>query len=199
MSATSKTKIAADVYKHHVAAVNDALSKSSQSSKILFEAFRGAYDAMYEAHRNDWKKFRLDLECDASTINKMIKIVQSDFVMTNLHRLPNAWSTLYKISKLARDHAEALNRALDEGELTRRSNLGVVTKLICPEIKARDSRPVLRYDSRTIDPIQLVKLLKLAIQLEALGVLCKDRALNESEENFPEAANNEEQPTPLAA
>lgn len=174
MSTLEATPIDPSVYQEHVSNVNDALGAARHSAKMLFRAFRSAYELMHDSHPTDWRRFRKEIRCDESTINKMTKIVRSTFVMSNLDLLPEAWSTLYRIALISEEEVPSLEEALREGELTPRSRLSDVLRLVPAPTKPQSNKSFIRFNLPDIDPRLLKRLLALVGELEEAGVICQD-------------------------
>lgn len=95
---------------------NKQIGRSKAISKTLFETVREGYEALQDC-KESLSFFKMKVLADRSTINKMIKIASSDFVIRNLDRLPLSWSTLYTVAttvgkNVTVEDAEAM---LDEG------------------------------------------------------------------------------------
>ena len=78
-----------------------------KSNTNLFMTIRESYEAMFNeeyavsAKENAaFRHYRIRVEsfCDKSSFNKIISICKNDLIMSNLDRLPVAWSTLTKLN-----------------------------------------------------------------------------------------------------
>lgn len=155
------------LYKQHINKVNSAFKKVRKSNASLFETVRNAYDLLAKDWKKDWQRFKLDVDCDTSTFNKIVKIVETDFVMKNLERLPVAWSVLYAIALKTKDHLDDLQTALDNEELTNKTTLKELNSLVKVESNAvKTTENVLRFDSSAYDAAELDELLEITRLLE---------------------------------
>jgi len=180
---TSSTRIADEkIVKQHIKKTNTALRGIGKANRKLFDVVKDAYLDLKD-FKNSWKRYRLDIDCDSSTINKIVKVVESEFVMENLESLPSAWSILYAISQLEKSEEKKLATALEDGTRLTAKTLKEILEIAgrSADTKAvTASDPVVKYDSTTFDESQLQELRTLLEKLEPFGFKVKDIAVKTS-------------------
>lgn len=166
------------LYKEQVTKVNAAFRKVRKTNASLFESVHNAYDLLATDWKKDWARFKLDVDCDTSTFNKIVKIVKTEFVMSNIDQLPVAWSVLYGIALQTKDHLGMLQVALDNGELNNRTTLKELNALISVETTSvRPIESIFRFDSSAYSNEELEELLEISRVLkEKFGITVRDLA-----------------------
>ena len=116
-------KIEKKVINSHVKKTNAKLSNRKKASTSLFQTVRTAVQEMAE-DKNALSIYKTDVDCDRSSVNKIIKISECSFVMDNINLLPSGWSVLHAIATSAPNIDNAiLQDALNNGEINTKSKL----------------------------------------------------------------------------
>ena len=131
---------------------NEALRGFKKSQVGLFNAVRTAYFDLKDDNKA-LSRYKIMVDIDRSSINKIIKIVSNDTVMKNCSVLPVAWSVLYALTKLKQKH---LVRAIEKDEISPRITLSEVNELrekyeSTSDKKVDDSK-VVRDETKFIEP-----------------------------------------------
>jgi hypothetical protein len=179
-----------------------ALNAVRKSNSSLFVSIKEAYDALYvpEADTDStemlaFNHYKLEVLAlfDRSSFNKCLRICKNDLIMSNLDRLPVAWSTLSKIdSILSSDESlhSVFIEMLDANEINVKSTENSVIKSFSvsdddEEDEDADcvesTEPVVTYDSSKFSETELVKLREAFATLEELGFTIEDQS-TESED-----------------
>jgi len=130
---------------------NEALRGFKKSQVGLFNAVRTAYFDLKDDNKA-LSRYKIMVDIDRSSINKIIKIVSNDTVMKNCSVLPVAWSVLYALTKLKQKH---LVRAIEKDEISPRITLSEVNELrekyeSTSDKKVDDSKVVRVDDSKVV-------------------------------------------------
>jgi hypothetical protein len=181
-----------------------AFSAVRKGNTNLFVSIKKAYDALFvpEVASNSeellaWQHYRLEVLtfCDRSSFNKIVSICENDLIMTNLDRLPVAWSTLAKIDCLLKtdDDGESFIALLDSNEINVTSTASNVVALLTPETEEEEvapssSDPIISYDSSLYSEEQLIEIEEALKTLESYGFVIEDVA-EVSDEVSDEEAN----------
>ncbi len=176
----------------------NAVRKSNTS---LFVSIKAAYEALYvpEAHPDSPEMLAFTIYkssiisvFDRSSFNKCVRICKNDLIMSNLDRLPVAWSTLSKLDSILTSdeslHSVFIEK-LDSNEINARSTENAVIKSFSVSDEEEDedadcvesTEPVVTYDSTKFTETQLAKLRKAFKTLEELGFTIEDQS-TESED-----------------
>jgi len=170
----------------------NAVRKSNTS---LFVSIKEAYEALYvpEAHPDSPEmlaftiyKHSIISVFDRSSFNKCVRICKNDLIMSNLDRLPVAWSTLSKLDSILTSdeslHSVFIEK-LDSNEINVRSTENAVIKMFTKNDEededadcVESTEPVVTYDSTKFTETQLVKLRKAFKTLEELGFTIEDQS-----------------------
>jgi hypothetical protein len=123
-------KSAQEFAKPFATSTRRAFSAVRKGNTNLFVSIKEAYDALFvpEVASNSeellpWSHYKLEVLtfCDRSSFNKIVSICQNDLIMTNLDRLPAAWSTLSKLNALLstddKSVAKHFIKSLDSAEI----------------------------------------------------------------------------------
>jgi len=78
------------------------------SNRNVFDVVKQTYDALQQEKPEYLKAYKLLVDMDRSTINKIIKIVSNDIIMSNLDKLPVSWGTLCLLTSLKDDKLQSL-------------------------------------------------------------------------------------------
>ena len=170
----------------------NAVRKSNTS---LFVSIKEAYEALYvpEAHPDSPEMLAFTIYkssiisvFDRSSFNKCVRICKNDLIMSNLDRLPVAWSTLSKLDSILTSdeslHSVFIEK-LDSNEINVRSTENAVIKMFTKNDEededadcVESTEPVVTYDSTKFTETQLVKLRKAFKTLEELGFTIEDQS-----------------------
>lgn len=178
-----------------------ALSSVRKSNTSLFVSIQEAYKALYvpEAKTDApemlaFNHYKLEVLAvfDRSSFNKCVRICKNDLIMSNLARLPVAWSTLSKLDSILTSdeslHSVFIEK-LDANEINVQSTENSVIKSFSVTEAEEDedadcvesTEPVVTYDSSKFTETQLVKLREAFATLEELGFTIEDQSV-ESED-----------------
>lgn len=146
----------------HVKTVNKAVRAYRKGSQTLFNAI---FNAWQELKGPDFKKFKVQVDCDDSTINKTIKIAECEWVMENLDRLPIAWSTLSVIATNYEANGRKLEQALEEGDLNRKSTAKQVRELLDSPKPIKSSGSTISYRPEDFSEEQQARLKEICKEL----------------------------------
>ena len=170
-----------------------------KSNTNLFMSIKEAYDALYvpEAKTNStemlaYNHYKLEVltVCDRSSFNKIVSICSNELIMTNLARLPVAWSTLSKLDCLLKTEDVSVHQKfidlLDQDQINIKSTASSIAKLFAlddeeDEDAVVSSEPVVTYDSSLFSEADLVKLDEAFDTLIALGFKIEDVAEESAE------------------
>jgi DNA replicative helicase MCM subunit Mcm2 (Cdc46/Mcm family) len=79
----------------YVKTTNEIIGSVKTYNKKLFDQVKQSYQDLYvEKNTKPWRKYKLDVELDESTINKIVKIVNNPTIMKFYDQLPGSWGTL---------------------------------------------------------------------------------------------------------
>lgn len=159
---------------------NTIIKQIGAQSEKLFAVILDAYNELHETR--GWERFKLECHADNSTINKIVKIAQSDYVMKQLDVLPGSWSTLYVIARNAEKYAAEFDAAIERGNqgllgdaITKKTTRAEVLALIPKdEGKLSAMKNLIRFDSsRTVLDEEAIDAIET---LKSLGFEVKDLA-----------------------
>ena len=125
-----------------MATANKNIATIKNGSHSLFVSVRKAH-AELGCCEKSMERYKAKVNCDRSTVNKIIKIATSEFVMANLDGLPNAWSTLYEIAKYAqRRNIGEMTALMGSGALSpSKTKKEIVASLRC-KVNAITTAPI---------------------------------------------------------
>jgi len=109
----------------HVLTTDLAFGDMQKSQKKLFDVVKDAYLDL----KDDDKalgKYKTNVKCDRSSINKIITIVKNDTLVRFSEKLPVSWATLYAVSKFEKDD---LVDAIEQKKIDCESTLAEVNKV----------------------------------------------------------------------
>ena len=99
----------------YVTTTNQLIGSVKKYNKKLFEQVKKSYSELYdEKDTKVWNKYKVLVDLDNSTINKIVKIMNNDSVMRNYDRLPGSWGTL---SVLTTMEEKDLMEVIESGRL----------------------------------------------------------------------------------
>ena len=88
----------------YVMTTNQLIGSVKKYNKKLFEQVKKSYSELYdEKDTKVWNKYKVLVDLDNSTINKIVKIVTNDTIMRNFERLPGSWGTLSVLTTMGDD------------------------------------------------------------------------------------------------
>jgi len=108
-----------------VVETNNALKQYKQSHIKLFDTVRTAYFDLKD-DKKALSQYKILVDIDRSSINKIIAIVSCDHVQKNLSVLPVAWSVLYALTKMTENQ---LMTSIKNSKITEKSSLSEVNKV----------------------------------------------------------------------
>ena len=115
----------------NVNATNKVLGEVRSSRKKLFEVVK---DAFVELTTKEFKEYRVLVDLDPSTINKIVKIIENDTITKFMDDLPGSWGSLYALTSM--DQGDLVS-AIEDGKINRRSTLAEIG-----ELKGKETSPV---------------------------------------------------------
>lgn len=137
----TKSKIETKVINNHVTKTNTKLRGMNKANKSLFETVRAAVIELGE-DKNALSKYKANVECDRSSVNKIIKIANSEFVMENLDSLPSGWAVLHTIAINAeKTDIVKLEKAIESGALNQKTTLKAA-RVFFTSMNNPDEQPV---------------------------------------------------------
>ena len=109
----SEEVVNVDVY---VENTNEIIRSVKKYNKKLFDQVKLSYSELYdEKDTKPWRKYKLEVELDESTINKIVKIVNNPTIMKFYDQLPGSWGTL---SVLTTMNDSDLTEVIESGRIT---------------------------------------------------------------------------------
>jgi len=97
----------------YINSTNELVGSIKKYNKQLFDIVKQSYESLYDdsvkmSHDNNkgWRKYKLEVELDESTINKIVKIVKNDTIMKFYDQLPGSWGTLSVLTTMESGHIE---------------------------------------------------------------------------------------------
>ena len=88
----------------YVKTTNQLIGSVKKYNKKLFDQVKLSYSELYdEKDTKVWNKYKVLVDLDNSTINKIVKIVTNDTIMRNFERLPGSWGTLSVLTTMGDD------------------------------------------------------------------------------------------------
>jgi hypothetical protein len=204
IEATRAEESAQETAKPFAHNTKQALKAVRKSNTSLFVSIQEAYKALYvpeakpdSAELLAFNHYKTDVLAvfDRSSFNKCVRICQNDLIMSNLARLPSAWSTLSKIDSILTSDDELQSvfiELLDTNEINVLSAESSVIKSFIAatadddEVEEEEDavesiEPVVSFDSSNFSDSELAKLDKALVILESLGFYVEDQSA-ESEE-----------------
>lgn len=176
---------AQSVVKAHIRKTNSAITSAKTAQGKIFTAVFAAYQELGN-YTTEWKQYRSGIEADKSTIAKIVKIAQSEFVMSNLENLPYAFATLYQLAmktgsaENAPNHSVLLQAEIEKGNITPSSKMTEIQALIPEGEKAKKSSPavvsVVSFNSAKIASKDKKTLEEALAMLESIGFEIRDAA-----------------------
>lgn len=122
------------VINQHVRNTNRALTQYQKYSGKLFETVEVAYHEL----KNDkfaLKQYKQRVNCDRSSINKIIAIVNHDLIMKLLDQLPPYWGSLYALTKIDGD---VLLELIEAGKVHQKTTLKEI-RILREELEIQSS------------------------------------------------------------
>ena len=186
----------------------DALTAVRKSNSSLFVSIKEAYDALYvpeaksdSAEMAAFNHYRVDVltRFDRSSWNKCLRICKNDLIMSNLDRLPVAWSTLSVLDRLLstedRSIAKTFIKLLDSGKITTSSSAKSIVDLLTPESepkKTPTSLTVVFYSEQIALMSEEDRTIfeEASASLESIGFVMKDMSKKTVEAVKEEASND---------
>lgn len=185
-----------------------ALNAVRKSNSGLFVSIKEAYDALYvpeakpdSAEMAAFNHYRIDVltRFERSSFNKCLRICKNDLIMSNLDRLPVAWSTLSMLDRLLsagdRSIAETFIELLDSGKITSISSAKSIFELLTPESEAKKyptSLTVVFYSDQIalMNEADRQTFEEASAALETIGFVMKDMSKKTVEAVNEEASND---------
>ena len=112
-------KYSTTAVKQHVKETNRALGGFRKCNGQLFKSVEKAYFALKDS-KAELKEYKKNVDCDRSSINKIIAIVCNDTIMKLLDMLPTSWGSLYSLTKIDDDELIDL---IEKGKLHKKITL----------------------------------------------------------------------------
>jgi len=195
----AKSKIEQTVINSFVRKTNTKLRGVKKANASLFETVREAVKEL-QGDTEALRKYKMDVDCDRSTVNKIIKITESDFVMANLNNLPSGWAVLDVIArKSAQIDLVALETAIESGQLSTKTTLKEAREFFKKLEESQDSAvvaelansndqavapsgsKVITFNEADFDEQERAQVLSLVEQLKSFGFEIKSEAVIEKQ------------------
>ena len=88
----------------YVKTTNQLIGSVKKYNKKLFDQVKLSYSDLYdEKDKKSWKRYKVLVDLDDSTINKIVKIVTNDRIMKFYDQLPSSWGTLSVLTTMGDD------------------------------------------------------------------------------------------------
>ena len=88
----------------YVKTTNQLIGSVKKYNKKLFDQVKLSYSDLYdEKDKKSWKRYKVLVDLDDSTINKIVKIVTNDTIMKFYDQLPSSWGTLSVLTTMGED------------------------------------------------------------------------------------------------
>ena len=88
----------------YVETTNQLIGSVKKYNKKLFDQVKLSYSDLYdEKDKKSWKRYKVLVDLDDSTINKIVKIVTNDTIMKFYDQLPSSWGTLSVLTTMGED------------------------------------------------------------------------------------------------
>jgi len=121
---------------NNVIKTNNLIGSVKKSNKKLFDQVKKSYSDLYDENdKKVWKKYKVLVDLDDSTVNKIVKIVTNDTIMRFYDHLPGSWGTLSVLTTMDENN---LVEVIEEGRITPTSTKSSVMK-IRDEYKDKES------------------------------------------------------------
>ena len=162
---------------YHAKKTNDQIARSRKISKTLFEVVREIYLKIEDCPESV-RYFKLQIDADRSTINKMIQVASDEFIMSNLDDLPTSWGTLYAITNLMKKNRSVIESAFADGKIHKQTTLKEIYDLVRdPDPAKKSAEPLIKFDSSNYEEDQIERLNELLSALETeFGFKIQDTA-----------------------
>jgi hypothetical protein len=88
----------------YVETTNQLIGSVKKYNKKLFDQVKLSYSDLYdEKDKKVWNQYKVLVDLDTSTINKIVKIVTNDTIMKFYDQLPSSWGTLSVLTTMGED------------------------------------------------------------------------------------------------
>ena len=88
----------------YVTTTNQLIGSVKKYNKKLFDQVKKSYSDLYdEKDKKSWNQYKVLVDLDNSTINKIVKIVTNDTIMKFYDQLPSSWGTLSVLTTMGDD------------------------------------------------------------------------------------------------
>ena len=164
----------------YVTTTNQLIGSVKKYNKKLFDQVKLSYSELYdEKDTKVWNKYKVLVDLDNSTINKIVKIVTNDTIMRNYDRLPVSWGTLSVLTTMGEDD---MVEVIESGRINTTSTKKEV-KEVRDEYQGKQSQSGdttkdkelevnqlwINLDELNLSTEQRVRIEKLFMELEGYG------------------------------
>lgn len=151
----------------YVMTTNQLIGSVKKYNKKLFEQVKKSYSELYdEKDTKVWTKYKVLVDLDNSTINKIVKIVTNDTIMRNFERLPGSWGTLSVLTTMGDDD---MVEVIESGRINSKSTKKEV-KEVRDEYQGKQSQ-----SGDTTKDKEFWEVNQLWINLDELNVSTEER------------------------
>ncbi len=151
----------------YVTTTNQLIGSVKKYNKKLFDQVKLSYSELYdEKDKKVWNQYKVMVDLDNSTINKIVKIVNNDTIMRNYDRLPVSWGTLSVLTTMGDDD---LVEVIESGRINTKSTKKEV-KEVRDEYQGKQSQ-----SGDTTKDKESLEVNQLWIDLDELDVSSEER------------------------
>jgi hypothetical protein len=161
----------------YIRSTNELIGSIKKYNKELFHKVKESYENLYnptlkssDEKNKGWKRYKLDVHLDESTINKIVKIVKNDTIMKFYDQLPGSWGTLSVLTTMEQSD---LMEIIESGRITPTSTKKEVLE-IRQQYKGKQSN-----SGDTSNDKESLEVNHLWIDLDVLEVSDEERVLIE--------------------
>ena len=150
----------------YVKTTNQLIRSVKKYNKKLFDQVKKSHSDLYdEKDKKPWKRYKVLVDLDDSTINKIVKIVTNDTIMKFYDQLPSSWGTLSVLTTMGDDD---MVEVIESGRINTKS-----TKKEVKEV--RDEYQGKQSQSGDTTKDKELEVNQLWIDLDELNVSDEDR------------------------
>ena len=151
----------------YVKTTNQLIGSVKKYNKKLFDQVKMSYSDLYdEKDKKPWKRYKVLVDLDDSTINKIVKIVTNDTIMKFYDQLPSSWGTLSVLTTMGEDD---MVEVIESGRINPKSTKKEV-KEVRDEYQGKQSQ-----SGDTTKDKESLEVNQLWINLDELNLTTEDR------------------------
>ena len=151
----------------YVKTTNQLIGSVKKYNKKLFDQVKLSYSDLYdEKDKKCWKRYKVLVDLDDSTINKIVEIVTNDTIMKFYDQLPGSWGTLSVLTTMGEDD---MVEVIESGRINTKSTKKEV-KEVRDEYQGKQSQ-----SGDTTKDKESLEVNQLWINLDQLNVCTEER------------------------